>query len=65
MHVCVCECGCNCVCYEPIELYVSIFVSVLPLESMSHWSSERTNKYIMMGMINQHTLWYLCLLFIS
>lgn len=60
-------CVCNCVCYEPIELYVSIFVCVLPLEGMSHWSLERTNKYIRIGMTNQDThsakRWYLCLLF--
>lgn len=53
--MCVCGCGCVyvCVCYELIELYVSIFVSIPPLEGMSHWSPEWTNKYIRLRMTNQ------------
>lgn len=41
---------CNCVCYEPIELYVSIYVSVLPLQGTNHWSTERTTKYVRIRM---------------
>lgn len=49
LNSCMCVHVCNCV-YEPTELYVSILVSVLPLEGTSPWSPEKTNKYIRIRM---------------